>query len=90
MQYMARIEKKCWPEFFQAIADGEKTFEVRLADFECRTGDTLVLREWNPETRQYTGRELEKAVAYVLRTKDVKFWPDEDVEKYGFQVISFR
>lgn len=90
MHYMARIEKKCWPEFFRAIADGGKTFELRLADFECGPGDTLVLREWDPQTRQYTGRELEKTVTYVLRTKDAKFWPEEDVERYGLQIISLK
>lgn len=87
---MARIEKKCWPKFFQKILDGKKTFDVRLADFECGLGDTLVLREWDPETKQYTGRTLEKNVAYVLRTKDIKFWPEEDIERYGLQVISFQ
>lgn len=85
-----RIEKKVWPEFFQKIIDGGKNFELRLADFKCNQGDALVLREWNPKIREYTGRVLEKKVAYVLKTKDVKFWPEEDVEKYGLQVIGFE
>jgi ribosomal protein S17 len=85
-----KIEKKVWPEFFQKIADGDKTFEVRLADFECKEGDVLVLREWNPETKAYTGRVLEKKVTYVIKTKDAPFWKKEDVEKHGFQVIAFR
>ena len=84
-----KIEKKVWPEFFQKILDGEKTFELRLADFECNAGDVLVLMEWNPKTKEYTGRVLEKEVTYVFKTKDAKFWPKEDVEKYGFQIISF-
>ena len=85
-----KIEKKVWPDFFQKILDGAKTFELRLADFDCNAGDILVLREWNPETGEYTGRVLEKEVTYVLKTKDAKFWPKEDVDKYGFQVIAFR
>ena len=85
-----KIEKKIWPKFFQKILDGDKTSELRLADFECNPGDTLVLREWDPETKEYTGRVLEKQVTYVLKTKDVKFWPIEEVEKYGFQIISFK
>lgn len=85
-----KIEKKVWPEFFQKILDGEKTFELRLADFDCKSGDILVLSEWNPKTKEYTGRVLEKEVTYVFKTKDAKFWPKEDVEKYGFQIISFR
>jgi hypothetical protein len=30
-----RIEKKCWPEFFEKILSGEKTFELRLADWDA-------------------------------------------------------
>ena len=84
------IEKKIWPEFFKKILNGEKQFELRLADFECRLGDILVLREWDPTIEQYTGRQIEKEVSYVLKTKDVKFWPKEKIEKYGFQIISLK
>jgi len=85
-----KIEKKVWPEFFQKILNGEKNFELRLADFECNIGDILVLKEWDPKTEKYTERILEKEVTYVLKTKDVKFWSKEDMKKYGFQIISFK
>ncbi len=85
-----KIEKKIWPEFFEKILSGEKKFELRLADWQCQPGDILVLREWNPKTKEYTGRIIEKEVAYVLKTKEIKFWPKEDIEKYGFQIISFK
>ncbi|MDP2909005.1 MAG: DUF3850 domain-containing protein [Nanoarchaeota archaeon] len=85
-----RIEKKTVPEFFQKILDGDKTFELRLADFECKTGDLLILREWDPERKEYTGRQLEKKVTYILKTKDIKFFQKKDLEKYGFQVIAFK
>jgi len=84
-----RIEKKIWPEFFQKVLNGEKTYELRLADFACKAGDTLVLREWDPETKAFTGRSLEKNVTYVGKTKGQTFWSKEDVEKYGFQIIAF-
>ena len=84
-----KIEKKVWPEFFNAILAGKKTFELRLADFECRPDDILFLREWDPKTKQYTGREIEKKVAYSLKKKDIRFWPKKDIEKYGLQIISF-
>ena len=87
---MVKIVKKIWPEYFQRILDGVKKFELRLGDFECNPGDILVLKEWNPKTREYTGRSLEKEVTYVIKTKDVKFWPEKEVEKYGFQIISFK
>ncbi len=84
------IEKKVWPEYFEKILDKEKNFELRLADFKCREGDILVLKEWDPETRKYTGRIIEKKVKYVLKIKDIKFWPKEEIDKYGFQIISFK
>ena len=85
-----KIEKKTWPKFFQKILDGDKTFDMRLADFECNVGDILVLREWDPETKEYTGRVLEKQATYVIKTRDINFWPKKDVETYGFQIMSFR
>ena len=85
-----RIEKKCWHKFFQKILDGNKTFELRLADFDCAPGDTLILKEWDPETKKYSGREIEKKITFVFKTKDQKFWSADDVDKYGFQIISFK
>ena len=84
------IEKKVWPPYFQEILDGKKTFELRLADFECNPGDILVLKEWDPNTKEYTGRVIEKQVTYAIKTSDFKFCPKEEIEKYGFQVISFK
>ena len=85
-----KIEKKVWPEYFQKILDDVKTYDLRLADFECHPGDILVLREWSPKSKQYTGRVIEKTVTYVGKTKGQTFWPKEDVEKYGFQIIAFK
>jgi hypothetical protein len=85
---VTRIEMKVLPPFFDKLASGEKTFEYRLGDFACKPGDILVLREW--DGLRYTGRVIEKKVTYVLQTKDVKFWPDADSEKYGHLVLGFR
>jgi hypothetical protein len=84
------IEKKIWPEFFDKILFGEKNFELRLADFECKPGDILVLKEWDPKTGEYTGRQIDKQMTYVLKTKEINFWPPEEVEKYGYQIISLK
>jgi hypothetical protein len=64
-------ELKCWPPFFQAIRDGEKTFEVRKNDRGFQKGDTLRLREFDPNRQPYlsgayTGREFPMVVSYVL------------------------
>lgn len=88
---MVVIKKKTWPEFFEKVASGEKRWELRLGDFEISLGDTLILEEWNPKTKQYTGRSLEKRVGYVHRFKlNELFWPKEDIEKHGFQIISLE
>jgi hypothetical protein len=85
-----KIEKKIWPEYFDKVLSGEKNFELRLADWECKAGDILILREWNQKTKQYTGRQIEKEISYVLKTKDVDIFPKKDVLKYGYQVIGFK
>jgi hypothetical protein len=82
------IEKKIWPEFFEKVLSGEKTYELRLADWDCAPGDTLMLKEWDPKTREFTGRELKKRVGYVGKTKDFNFWSQEEIDKYGYQIIS--
>ena len=52
------VEKKIFPEYFNEIKTGEKTFELRLADFDISKGDTLVLRELDSEKNEYTGETL--------------------------------
>jgi len=57
---------KTWPAFFRAIETGLKHFEARLNDRDFKSGDVLHIQEWNPETKEYTGRELVREVSYVL------------------------
>lgn len=57
---------KTWPLYFAAIAEGRKTFEARFADRDFRVGDTLILREWVPNSNVYTGREVRKTITYIL------------------------
>lgn len=87
------IKKKIWPEFFEAVKSGKKNFELRLNDFDITEGTILLLEEWNPEKKEYTGRTIEKKVGYVskLKVRDLEnlpFYPKGDIEKYGLQIIS--
>jgi hypothetical protein len=86
---MARVEKKVWPGYIDLIESGQKSYDWRLDDFEIHEGDVLVLREWDPETKEYTGRHVEKTVGYVGKWKpNEPFWSTDDVLSKGFQVIS--
>jgi len=85
-----KIEKKVLPEYFQEIIDWNKKFELRLADWECKKWDILILKEWDSKNKIFTGRVIEKKVTYVKKTKDIDFWTKDDIEKYGYQVISFK
>jgi hypothetical protein len=88
---MKKIEKKTWPEYFKEILDGKKTFDLRLNDFDIGEGDVLVFKEYNPETKKYTGREIEKKVGFVGKWKlDELFWTKEEIEEKGIQVISLK
>ena len=87
---MATINKKVWREYFEKIISGKKKLELRLADFEINEGDTLILEEWDKDKKEYTGRKAEIIATYILKTKGLTFWPPEEVEKYGFQIIQFE
>ncbi len=84
------IRKKAWPGLFEAVLSGKKKFDLRLADSDIQEGDILVLEEWDPETGKYTGRKIEKKITFILKTKDLKFWPKKEIQKYGLQVIGFK
>ena len=87
---MATIHKKVWREYFDKIISGKKKLELRLADFEVQEGDTLVLEEWDKDKKEYTGRKVEVVATYIFKTKGQTFWPPQEVEKYGFQIIQFE
>ncbi|MCX6705858.1 MAG: DUF3850 domain-containing protein [Candidatus Woesebacteria bacterium] len=85
-----KIRKKTWKEGFESILSGEKTFDARLADFKCKKGDVLVLEEYDPIKKKYTGRRMEKKITFVLNTNKQKYWSKSDINKYGLQIIGFK
>ena len=56
---------KCHPQNFRAILSGKKPWEVRVNDRNFRLDDVLYLREWDPESKEYTGRTTTRRVTYL-------------------------
>ncbi len=55
---------KTSPEYFNAVVDGSKNFEVRKNDRNFQVGDSLILKEWDGS--EYTGRIIKKEITYIL------------------------
>lgn len=62
-------ELKTWPEYFQAIMDGSKMFEIRNNDRGFKQGDYLILKEWDPIKTMYTGAIISKKIGFILEGK---------------------
>jgi hypothetical protein len=58
-------ELKTWPEPYQALIDGVKHHEVRVTDRGFAVGDRLLLREWDPKSQTYSGREQGRTVSHI-------------------------
>ena len=59
-------ELKAWPEFFEPVLSGAKTFELRKDDRGFNEGDVLLLREFIVSEQRYTGRECRRMIVYKL------------------------
>ncbi len=57
---------KTWPEYFAAVASGEKTFEFRKDDRAFVVGDLIVLEEYQ-SGKGYTGHQLRRGITYIMR-----------------------
>lgn len=75
---------KIWSMYFKDVITGKKTFEYRLDDRGYLAGDHLILREWIPFTREYTGRYIECYVPYLYDCGNnyviMSIWRESDVK----------
>lgn len=55
---------KIHPEYFEAILNNKKTFEIRLNDRDFKVGDTLVLKEY-VFNKGFTGLSINKTITYI-------------------------
>lgn len=86
---MAQIRKKSWPKLFQLVKTGKKNTELRLADFKIKPGDTLILEEWGPRKKKYTGKTLSKKVKRATKVNPLDFYKLPALKKHGCYLIEF-
>ncbi len=75
------IRKKILPEYFTAVQEGRKNFELCKDEDNAQVGDNLVLYEFYNDT--ITGRTLTRRVTYILRNT-----PEHGL-KEGYCIIGF-
>lgn len=81
-------ELKILPEYYNAQVEGKKNFEIRKNDRNYQIGDWIALKEYDPQTKEFTGQSFVAEITYitnyqqkdgyvVLGTKHIEEWLDE-------------
>lgn len=79
---------KCVNPHFENVWNGTKTFEIRFdLDRDFKVGQTWKLKEFNPETKSFTGRYVDFEILHILSSKD---FPEGLKENYSILSISVR
>lgn len=79
MSDYALHELKTWPIPFAEVWSGNKLHEIRKADRPFKRGDSLLLKEWSPETKEYSGRWILARVTYLTEAGAWGLPPDSCV-----------
>lgn len=58
-------ELKIGSEFFEAVKDGRKKFEIRKNDRNYQEGDILILKEYDPITQSFSGEIIKVEITYM-------------------------
>lgn len=79
---------KTWQEYFEEVIAETKKFEVRKNDRGFKTGDTLILQEYLPEERCFTGRQVSCHVTYFLHGQAFGIAPGHCVMSIDVEMTS--
>lgn len=58
---------KTWPDYFDPVLRGRKTFDIRKNDREFQEGDLLTLMEYDPSKNEYSGKFVTYRAGYILQ-----------------------
>lgn len=75
MEHKLKIDE----EYFEAVLNEKKNFEIRFNDRNFQIDDIVILQEIT-ENREYTGREITATISYITDFE----------QKEGFVVFSFK
>ena len=73
---------KIEPQYYEAVRNGTKTFEIRKNDRDYREDDYIALNELNDSHNGYTGRCLLCRITYIIN--------DERFCKEGFVTLAIN
>lgn len=80
---------KSWPHQFIAVKAGVKTAELRRNDRDYSVGDLMILQEYDPETKQYSGRVVTVEITHKL-DKDNICAVSKEALSDEFAILSVR
>lgn len=72
-------ELKIWPQYYERVKNGSKTFEIRINDRGFQAGDTVELRNWLPNIEKFSHDP-------ILRFKIGYVFPI-DAERVAFSLL---
>jgi hypothetical protein len=79
-------ELKIWTEYFNDVAKGEKSFEIRKDDRDYKVGDSLILLEISHTTELYTGCYTLKEITYVFGRNE----EEKQFVKEGYVILGIK
>jgi ASC-1-like (ASCH) protein len=76
-------------EIFDLVKTGKKKFEVRLGNKDINLGDKLIIIQRDVEGNE-TKNKLIKKAGIISQTKNITFWPEEEIKKHGLKIIQLE
>ena len=75
---------KTWPNIFEEMYKGNKSFDIRENDRNFQIGDQIILDEYDNINNTYTGRHLHAKITYIMKS------PNPFVELKNKVILSLK
>jgi hypothetical protein len=88
MKMQTEHELKLHPRYFNRVASGQKPFEIRKNDRDFQVGDTVLLKEYDPEVGWPDHGSYGVIVARITYVSTA--YQQEGYCVFGLDIISVR